>query len=321
VVSNSETKGRSGTRGLISELAEKSVSCGATNSPKLLLLSGVGPKEDLEALGIPLVTYLPVSRNLHDHARSAVVDFVVNTTLFTFWEDLLTTENLEVLFVNGTGPLTAQYYLHQGGTLNYKTNVSADGATFGPSDVAIAPALLPSGQILLTGGSPTLSQDILDKYYGPYFGQPTLNLFSCLNYVKSRGYVKLRSRNPYDPPIIDPKYFTQPDDLARLVDAYKFSMKLGETEARRIGAKVYEFPLPGCEQYFNATNPQSDQLEEYIACKIRYLSPVSYMPVELVKWGPKEDPTAVVDSRLRVLGQLKGLRVVDASIMPSTVTG
>jgi len=298
------------------------VSAGAINSPKLLLLSGVGPKAELEALGIPLVADLPVGRNLHDHTRTGGVDFVVNTTLFSLWQDLLTVENLETLYVNGTGPLTSQFYLHQGGVINFKTRVSHEGATFGPSDVMIAPALLPPGLILLTGGEPTLNQEILKKYFGPYFGQPTLNLFSCLNYVKSRGSLKLRSRDPYEPPIVDPGYLTHPDDMKRLVEAYKFSMNLVKTKAfRRIGARAYEHHLPGCERYFNTKRPQSDQSDEYIACKIKHLSASELHVCGTCKMGPRTDPTAVVDTRLRVMGRLKGLRVADASIMPSVVAG
>jgi len=296
------------------------LSAGTINSAKLLLLSGVGPQEDLERLGIPVVADLPVGKNLQDHCRTAGVDFVVNTTLFSFWEDLLTVQNLESLHLNGTGPLASQFYLHQGGAIIFKSHVPRNGATFGPSDLMIATALVPPGSVLL--GLPPLNQDILDKYFGPYFGQPTLNLFSCLNHVESRGKLTLRSRDPYDPPLIDPAYLTHPNDIARLIEAFKFTMKLGETEAfQRIGATVYEFPLPGCEQYFDDNNSQSDQPDDYIECKIRHLSASEMHPAGTCKMGSANDVTAVVDTRLRVLGNIKGLRVADDSIMPSIVAG
>jgi choline dehydrogenase len=297
------------------------VSAGAINSPKLLLLSGIGPKEQLDQLGIPVIADLPVGHNFHDHTRLSGVDFVVNATVFQPWQDLLTVENLERLYVNGSGPLAAHFYLHQGGLINIRTHVRDGGATFGPSDLFVSPFIVPPGPVILTAGPPFLNRNILRMYHEPYYESNTLNLVTALNYVKSRGYIKLRSTDPYEPPIIDPRYLTHPLDIKRALEAYKFSVMLGETNAfKAIGAKLYEYPLPGCEQLFNRFDVK-DQSEDYIVCKLRHLSASELHPCGSCKMASKNDPSAVVDPRLRVLGGISGLRVADASIMPSIVTG
>lgn len=294
------------------------VSAGSINSPKLLMLSGIGKKKDLENLGIPVVADLEVGSNFIERPRVAGADFVCESPTVSPWEDLLTVQNLEMFYGNGSGPLAHNFYLHQDSMINYRTSVPDRGLLFGPADVFIAPAVLPAPFIAMTSGEPVFNTEIFDKYYGPYFGKPTLNLFTALLHVRSRGYVKLNSSNPNDAPIVNPMYFTDADDVARAVEAYKFSMTLASTPAfKKLGCKPYEFPLPGCESLFGGSDNESDA---YIECKVRHLSGSELHPAGTCKMAGGNDPTAVVTPDLKVKG-VKGLRVADGSIFPSVPTG
>lgn len=131
---------------------------------------------------------------------------------------------------------------------------------------------------------------------------------------KSRGYIKLRSVNPYDHPIIDPKYFTHPEDIHVMVEGMKLCIAIGISPPfRKYGSQLFRTKFPGCESYPFLS-------DEYLACVARSYTATIYHPAGTCKMGSAWDPTAVVDPRLRVLG-VRGLRVVDASIMPTIVSG
>lgn len=134
---------------------------------------------------------------------------------------------------------------------------------------------------------------------------------------KSRGYLKLRSRNPYDHPLIDPRYLSHPHDVATIVEAMKLAIEIGVSKPFRdkFNSRLFGLPLPGC----HAHQFLSDQ---YLECVARSLTWTIYHPVGTCKMGlGPADPTAVVDPQLRVLGGIQALRVVDASIMPQIVSG
>lgn len=131
---------------------------------------------------------------------------------------------------------------------------------------------------------------------------------------KSRGYIKLRSVNPYDHPIIDPKYFSHPEDIHAMVEGMKLSIAIGIAPPfKKYGSELFRTQFPGCESYPFLS-------DEYLACMARSYTATIYHPVGTCKMGDPYDPTTVVDPRLRVLG-VRGLRVVDASIMPNIVSG
>jgi len=159
------------------------------------------------------------------------------------------------------------------------------------------------------------NREMWEKVYVPYLPYDTFSMYPVLLRPKSVGYIKLRSSNPYDPPIIDPKYLTHPDDILGVVDAMKISIAVGLTPPyRKMNAKLFTTVYPGCEIY----KMWSD---EYLACVARTYTATIYHPVGTAKMGPPWDPTAVVDPELKVLGGIKGLRVVDGSIMPKIVSG
>merc|ERR1712130_1049990 len=113
----------------------------------------------------------------------------------------------------------------------------------------------------------------------------------------SRGTVSLRSNNPEDPPVIKPNYFSHPLDVATLIDGIKLSLRLGNSpQFRTFGAKFYDRPIKFCAAKHQ---PYTDQ---YWECAVRYFTYPLYHDACTCPMGPISDPTAVVDSRLRVHG-------------------
>lgn len=185
----------------------------------------------------------------------------------------------------------------------------------------------PDYEIHMVNGGPTsddgqtfrrvqgFTQEMWQQVYEPYIKFDTVSFYPVLLRPKSMGHIKLRSSNPYDPPIIDPKYLTHPHDILSMVDAMKISIAVGLTPPfQKLKARLFETVFPGCEHY-------KIWSDEYLACVARTYTATIYHPVGTAKMGAPWDPTAVVDPELRVLGGIKGLRVADGSIMPRLVSG
>jgi choline dehydrogenase len=252
---------------------------GAINSPQLLMLSGIGPADGLAEAGIAPVVDLPgVGANLQDHPVVAVAWSSTQPISLATAE---TVPNLARFLARGQGPLT--------------TNVAEAGGFF-KSD-------------------PYLPAPDMQFHFGPVyflehgFVRPEGHGFTIgptLIAPHSRGALRLRSADPFDPPTIDPRYFADPRDLAAMVAGVKL--------ARRIaGGRAFD-PYRGAETHPGPAIAGDAALGEWV----RRTAETLYHPVGTCRMG--EDGDAVVDSRLRVRG-VTGLRVVDASVMPTIVRG
>ncbi len=241
--------------------AEVVVSAGVIGSPKLLLLSGIGPADDLAAVGIDAVVDLPgVGENLQDHVHVPLIfatDRAVDPPV-------------------GVPPLQTN------------TFISTDPALYTP-DIQV-----PS--IGFLGDYPGLEHDSEHGFMVP----PTLLR------TASRGCLRLASADPSSPPLIDPATYAGPGDLASLIAGLRFLRRLAGTEALREWGAREMHPGPGIEE--------DGELEAYA----RGVTKTASHPVGTCKMGI--DAESVVDSRLRVYG-VDGLRVADASIMPTIVSG
>jgi len=131
-------------------------------------------------------------------------------------------------------------------------------------------------------------------------------LCPTLLYPKSKGKITLRSKNPFEPPLIQPNYLTNPQDLETLLAAVKISRQILQQQA--FDKFRGEETLPG-------SNVQSNN---NICTFIRDTAESLYHPVGTCKMG--HDPMSVVNSKLQVHG-IQGLRVIDASIMPNIIGG
>jgi choline dehydrogenase len=258
---------------------------GAVNSPQLLLLSGVGPREVLARMGIELVYELPgVGANLQDHLDVTVIvpdrtgrsyglaPGAVPALLGAFWEYRR----------RGCGML-ASNVAEAGGFARLAPESRRPDVQF-----HFIPALVRDHGRRLPWG------------HG-------LTLHCCLLRPKSRGSVTLRSADPFAPPRIDPAYLEDRDDLEGLLAAL------------RLGRRIMAAPaLAGASGGRELEPGPARQSDGDLAAYIRARAETIYHPVGTCRMG--RDDGAVVDERLRVRGLL-GLRIADASVAPRLIGG
>lgn len=142
----------------------------------------------------------------------------------------------------------------------------------------------------------------------------TFMVFPMVLRPKSKGRIKLRSKNPFDHPLINPNYFSDYDDMLTSIRGIRKMIDLLETKAfRKINAKLLRMPFTGCKQHkFNT--------DDYWECFTRHFTFTIYHHCGTAKMGPATDRRAVVDPTLKVYG-VNNLRVADASIMPDVISG
>jgi choline dehydrogenase-like flavoprotein len=261
------------------------LSAGALLSPQLLMLSGVGPAEELRRHGIPVVQDLPgVGRNLHDHVDVVqVVDAPHLTDLFG-----LSFRGI-VNAVNGI----VEWRRQRSGMLT--TNFAEAGGFIRSS----AQEAIPDLQLHFVIGK------LVDHGRKTVFGHG-YSCHVCLLRPKSRGSLTLASADPLAAPRIDPNFLADDDDTRRLVKGFRLM--------REILSQPALAGYRGRELADSAAACSDAQIEAFV----RSHADTIYHPVGTCRMG--SDALAVVDPQLRVRG-LEGLRVVDASIMPSIVGG
>lgn len=257
---------------------------GAVNSPHLLLLSGIGPREEIESQGIAMVHELPgVGRNLQDHLDMTVM----------IRDRSKTAIGLALSFVPRAVAGLLRYLF--GGRGFLASNVAESGGFARLTKQSERPEI----QFHFL---PTFLRDHGRKLV-PGYG---CTLHVCQLRPKSRGHIGLGSSDPLADPLIQPNYLSHPDDVRELVEAVKLARRIFAASAFRNanGGEVE----PG---------PQV-QSDEQILADIRKRAETIYHPVGTCKMGT--DAMAVVDGQLNVHG-IAGLRVADASIMPTLIGG
>jgi choline dehydrogenase len=260
------------------------LSAGALQSPQLLQLSGVGPASLLQSFGIPVVKDLPgVGENLQDHLQLRLIykvtkPITTNDELRTLWGRIKI--GLKWLLFR-KGPLAIG--INQGGLF---TRVLPESRT-------------PDIQFHFA----TLSADMAGGEPHPW---PGCTFSVCQLRPESRGYVRIRSTDPLEPPSMQPNYLSAEVDRRCAVAAIKFARRLAGTEALK--------PYIAGEYRPGPAAASDDDLLEFA----REYGATIFHPSGTCKMG--SDTMAVVDERLRVRG-LAGLRVVDCSIMPTLVSG
>ncbi|MCL4764632.1 MAG: choline dehydrogenase [Hyphomicrobiaceae bacterium] len=260
------------------------LAAGAIGSPQILMLSGVGPAGLLQSLGIGVIHALDgVGRNLQDHLQVRTV-FKLNRRLSV---------NDEVRNVFGRALAGIEFLLTRRGALSM-------GASQACAFVRTRPGLeAPDVQFHVQ----PLSTDKLGAGLHDFSG---LTMSTCQLRPESRGEILLASPDPFDHPAIHPNYLATETDRQTQIAGMRFARRIGR--AAPLAEVIASEHLPG-------THVQTD---EELLDAARNISQTIYHPVGTCKMG--QDANAVVDDRLRVHG-IGGLRVVDASIMPTLTSG
>lgn len=260
------------------------LSGGAFGSPQLLMLSGIGPAAHLQQMGIPVVHDLPgVGRNLQDH-----IDYV------QAWRVGSNTESFGVSARGGLKVTSAMFEWKSKRTGMVTSPYAGAGAFICSSPEVKVPDL----QLIFVIA-------IVDDHARKMHLGHGISCHVDLMRPHSRGEVKLKSTDPRDSALIDPRFLSDERDLPILVKGAQIQQRIMESK-----------PFDGIRGKQLYTTSADDPAS--LVADIRNRADTQYHPVGTCKMG--SDDMAVVDARLRVRG-VEGLRVVDASIMPTLIGG
>lgn len=273
------------------------ISAGAISTPQILLLSGIGPTDDLEALKIPVVMNLPVGKRLIDH----LIGYQVFSSNITGESNF--TQTIEA-FLKGQGPLTSGFP-HDAISF-VKTDVEK---VSNYPDVEFMYSVMNEAVKSFNGLSDETFQSLLRNVVNPFA------ILLTLLHPKSVGTVTLKSANPFDYPLINLNFLSDKNnqDIETLYQASQIALNLIKTESlRSLNITYGADPLPACQHY----EPFS---RDYWYCYFRTVTTVGYHPISTCSMGT--DPqNGVVDNKLKVFG-VEGLRIADASVIPVPITG
>lgn len=269
---------------IINAKKEVLLSAGAFQSPQVLMLSGIGPRQELEKHGISVVKDLVgVGENLHDHP-----DFI-----FAY-----KTKQIDGTFgvsVGGSLDLVKQIGRYRKERRGLITTNYAECGGFLKSRPELDKPNLQLHFVIA----------VVDNHARTMHTGHGISCHVCLLNPRARGSVKLSGKNVDDPLLIDFKFLEDEQDLQDMVDGYKVTQKLMNAPA--LNEKIKE-------DMFTANVKSDDEIREVLRQRVDTV----YHPVGSCKMGV--DEMAVVDPELKVYG-IDGLRVIDASIMPTVVNG
>ncbi|MFZ9406849.1 MAG: GMC family oxidoreductase [Burkholderiaceae bacterium] len=275
-----------GQAGFVRARAEVVLAAGAIGSPHLLQLSGIGPADWLREIGVPIVHDSPgIGMNLQDHLQLRMA-FKVHG---------VETLNRQANSLIGKARMGLQYALWRRGPLTMSPSQLGAFARSGPK-----------------AGSADVEYHVqplsLDRFGEPLHRFPAITASVCQLRPASRGWVRAKSADPSEAPEIRPNYLSDPEDQEVAANAIRLTRRIMEMPAMA-QYRPEEFK-PGPEA----------QTEEELIRAAGEIGTTIFHPVGTARMGPDNDRQAGVDHRLRVRG-VRGLRVIDASVMPYITSG
>ncbi|XP_064629339.1 glucose dehydrogenase [FAD, quinone]-like [Lineus longissimus] len=285
------------------------ISGGTIASPKILMNSGIGPRRHLEEMKIPVLADLPVGHNLKDHPFVGVY-FTIEKPLSITQSKLLSPKEMMKYLFLGEG-----YYATNG--MNGVAFLRTSLANTTKPDIELQSIGVGSVINDVMKDVSNYRPDTWESFKPPNYSttQEGFLIAVSLLAAKSTGRVELNSTDPSGAPVIDLNYFSKTEDVNRLAEGIKMTVDIVHRSAafQEIGAKAHFPAYAECSGFEAGTMG-------YFRCLVKQTAVSIYHFVGTCKMGALSDPTSVLDPTLRVKG-FTGLRVVDASIMPSVPSG
>ncbi|WLI89052.1 GMC family oxidoreductase N-terminal domain-containing protein [Massilia sp. R2A-15] len=265
---------------------ETLLAAGSIGSPQILQLSGIGPAAALHSLGItPQADRPGVGENLQDHLQLRMIYKVNNAK----------TLNTSAAGWFGKMKIGIEYTLMQSGPMSMAPSQLGAFAKSDPSQ--------PSANLQYH-----VQPLSLEKFGDPLHAFSAFTASVCNLRPTSRGHVRIASKDSYAAPKISPNYLSTPEDRKTAADALNLTRRI-------VAAPAMAKYAP--EEFKPGVHFRTD---EELAEAAGQIGTTIFHPVGTCKMGKKDDPMAVVDSELRVIG-VAGLRVIDASVMPNITSG
>lgn len=253
---------REGKRQVVYARKEVILSAGAINTPHLLMLSGVGPQEHLRKVGVPVIQHSPgVGQNLQDHIAVGGLAFLINDPISLVLNRLINLNSALRYAITEDGPLTSSVGLEGVGFITTKYGNQSD-------DWPDIEFMLTSTSTVSDGGTNVknahgLTDDFYNEVFGEINNRDVFGVFPMMLRPKSTGFIKLRSNNPLDYPLMYHNYLTDHRDVDVLREGVKAAVAFGQTKTmKQLGARFWDKPLPNCKHLPLYT-------DEYWNCAVR----------------------------------------------------
>ncbi|KUL88731.1 hypothetical protein ZTR_05123 [Talaromyces verruculosus] len=274
------------------------VSAGLYNSPQLLMVSGIGPKETLEQLDIPVIADLPVGKSTRDSCAINGPIYEIDAISYGTWQQPeMLAQAIETFYANNSGPMT-NIGLDIGAFEKLPDSVRANLSSRALQDLAEFPSDWPELEYMLEGVEAlSLNLDQSKSY-------ATISVM--MGATTSRGNITISSASNLDPPVIQPNWLLNTTDREVALQGF-----------RRAREAFQVIPIKVGEEIFPGTDVTSDA--DLLSVIEQNLVPTHHGTASCAM-GKEGDPAAVVDSKARVFGVLN-LRVIDSSSMPFTPPG
>ena len=283
------------------------LSAGAIASPQILMLSGIGPEDELKRHGIPIIATLPVGFHLQSHLGTGELIFSVEKTGLAANPLAIFSPTTHINYAKSkSGPLSSanQFeglaFLKLGNSYSNRPDV----------ELQLIASHVASDGGLVVKDHLGLSDKLFEGIAEQMSFQEGFTILPFLLHPLSQGRIWLRSNDPKAPPLIEPNYFAHPEDVLTLIKAINVTLELVEKGPmfREHGAKLIKRKNPFCTKYAFLS-------DAYWECVMRHNTLPVYHDIGTCAMG------RVVDAELRILGGVSGLRVADASVFPAHISG
>jgi choline dehydrogenase-like flavoprotein len=271
-------------------------------TPKILLHSGIGPRDHLKELNIKVVEDLPVGENLKDHVTTSI-NLLLNQSINAEPQDILNPVKFLKYLWNGKD---TPFSLGGSDAMGF-VKLNSSSRTPDLSFILIPTSITFDYGIHLRKIL-NIRDDVFENFYEPLIGQTSSTILPILLHPKSVGTIRLKSEDFNEPLLIDPNYFAIQDDIEKLISGIRIIQNLLETPLmKRFNAELIPKSFPGCESHSYDSN-------DYWECYLRHMTLTMFHPIGTCRMGNYDDKSTVVLKNFQVKN-IENLYVVDGSIL------